>query len=469
MPSNHNRAGAVRPPHRPELSRPMPVVGWLLLALAIGFALVLAYRQTAPPLQISLAAGPEGAGYHAIATRYRDALARRGVTLHIVETSGAAQNLDLIAARRPRVDAALIQGGLAAGRDHPGLVSVGRHFYEPLLIFTRPALGDVDRLGQLAGRRIAVGGEGTGTQILVKRLLAANGVTGDNTTFLALPGVEAEAALMRGEIDAALFVMALDSPITARLLRARDVRLASMARTDAYARRFAFLTPLTLPQGALDLVGDRPARRIDLVAVTAALVVRRETHPAMAYLLAEVASQVHDDQSLLGRMTDEERARDPEFEVADAAMRYYRHGAPFLHRHFPFWVADVLERALLWGVPFAAVLFPLLGGLYRLHQWRVRRQIERWYHRLMAIEGNVANALDTTDYDGLRRRLQALAQEVRSARVPASHTDQVFQLLEHLRAVGDELAFASAGPDGQVDGSRHRLPTRLLRSAARSI
>jgi len=60
-------------------------------------------------------------------------------------------------------DAALLQGGIAAG---DGIQILGAVFTEPFLIFARPTAGvDVPRNpAQWAGLRIAAGDEGSGTR-----------------------------------------------------------------------------------------------------------------------------------------------------------------------------------------------------------------------------------------------------------------------------------------------------------------
>ena len=62
-------------------------------------------------------------------------------------------------------------------------------FFEPVWVFHTGA--DVDRLSQLAGRRIAVGGAGSGTAALARQLLAENGITETTAQLLPVGGAEA--------------------------------------------------------------------------------------------------------------------------------------------------------------------------------------------------------------------------------------------------------------------------------------
>ena len=70
---------------------------------------------------------------------------------------------------------------------------MGRVAYEPVWVFYRGS-ETIDRLSQLQGKRILVGPEGSGTQQLATKLLAASGVTSEIRDARA----DASAALYRG-------------------------------------------------------------------------------------------------------------------------------------------------------------------------------------------------------------------------------------------------------------------------------
>ena len=66
---------------------------WAVLAIAVVVAAVtsavLLVLQTMPPRSIAMATGPEGGAYDVIGKRYQAILARAGVQLRLVSTSGA--------------------------------------------------------------------------------------------------------------------------------------------------------------------------------------------------------------------------------------------------------------------------------------------------------------------------------------------------------------------------------------------
>ena len=226
-----------------------------LLVAALVAALVWVSAQfvePGPPRHIVLASGPASGIYNQYALRYKEILAREGVAVDVRMTRGAADNLGLLLDPKSGVDVAFMQGGVASFPAADGLVMLASLYYEPLWIFYRNT-EPLTRMNELHGKRIAIGTVGSGTRALVAQLFAANGLTNasgvgrDNTDIVALGGDDALRALKAGEIDAALFVGGADTPTIQQALRDPLLKLMSLRRADAYARRFPFLTKLTLP------------------------------------------------------------------------------------------------------------------------------------------------------------------------------------------------------------------------------
>src|SRR5262249_38096676 len=150
----------------------------VLLALAVGLAAVNRFAGPLPPRTLSISTGREGGAYHQFALEYRRLLARQGFTLVIEPGPGSVETVRRVGrgVRPGGVRVGCVQGGRAAGGDAEQLVSLGGLFYEPLWIFHRRALR-LTSLGELRGRRVAAGEEGSGTRVLALQLLAASRVT----------------------------------------------------------------------------------------------------------------------------------------------------------------------------------------------------------------------------------------------------------------------------------------------------
>jgi hypothetical protein len=82
---------------------------------------------------------------------------------------------------------AFVQGGIGDPYGAPGLKSLGSLFYEPVWVLTRGQKAP-RHLGELKGKRIAIGMKGSGTRVLARTLLSANGVHGDNSTLINVGG-----------------------------------------------------------------------------------------------------------------------------------------------------------------------------------------------------------------------------------------------------------------------------------------
>ena len=406
------------------------IVGALLLVVA-SFWLASRYIRPAPPDSFVMSTGPEGGAYHLFARRYRDILARDGVTIELKPSQGSIENLERLNAPGAEVQAALVQAGVAAGGSLNDLRSLGAVYYEPLWIFYRGAR-EATRLNELADRRIAVGPQGSGTRALALELLRAVGADIGRPSVEALGGAAAADALQAGRIDAVFVVGAPDAPIVQRLAKADGIRLLSLSNAEAFARRFPYLTPLTLPSGVVDLAAHVPPREVTLLATTATLVVRADFHPALAFLLLNAASEVHSRAGLLARRGEFPAARESELTLSPEAERYLRDGPPFLRRYLPFWLANLIERMVVLLVPLFAVLVPVFKFLPSLLDWRVRRRVFRWYREVKHLDEELAHDPDPAQAPAMLQRLDEIERGVARTSVPNAYSDYAYNLRTHL-------------------------------------
>src|SRR5450432_2341537 len=113
-------------------------VAAMLVILLCGGVFVVA---TLPPRTIVMATGPKGGANYELGARYREMLAKSGVTLQLRPTSGSVENLQLLRDSTSGVSAALVQGGVANKTEFPGVESLGAISYEPLWLFYRGEIG----------------------------------------------------------------------------------------------------------------------------------------------------------------------------------------------------------------------------------------------------------------------------------------------------------------------------------------
>jgi TRAP transporter TAXI family solute receptor len=410
---------------------------WIFLIVGLGFVVAYQFVQPAPPRSIVISTGGESGAYYQFAKRYAAILARSGVTLEVKASAGSLENIERL--KNDEAQVGFVQGGVIEPKDDPdevddsGLLSLGSVFYEPVWVFYR---GDkrLDRLTQLQGKRIAIGQEGSGIRQLAQRLLDANEIRG-NGKLLPLSGLAAAEELQQGRIDAAFIIAAESAPVVQVLLRSPGVRVMSFAQANAYQRHFPFLTRLTLPQGAADLVRDIPPRDIKVLAPTANLIVRGDLHPALQTLLLQAVSEVHGKSGFFQSAGEFPAYKDQLLPLSPEAARYFLSGSPFLQRYLPFWLAVLFDRLIVLLVPIIALLIPLLKVAPALYTWRVRSKIFRSYGELKFLEDDIHHRFDPAKVADYRSRLDALDDEASQLHVPLGFTDLVYTLREHVNLV----------------------------------
>lgn len=413
----------------------------LLRALALTVALVAAalwvsfqFLQPAPPRRIVLASGAEGGLYHRHAQRYREILARDGVTVEERMTSGAGDNLRLLLDPGSGVEVAFMQGGVATSPAADELVMLASLYYEPLWVFYRGA-GTITQLNALSGKRLAVGLPGSGTWAIAAPLLAANGVTAQNTKLLPLGTGDALRALRAGETDAALLVGGAQTEDILGALRDPSLKLMNFSRPEAYERRFPYITKLTLPAGMIDLALDVPDRDVALIGTRSMLAARDGLHPALVNLLTDAAREIHGGQGSFEAAGEFPNTAQVDLRVSPDADRHHRFGPSLLYRYLPFWAAAFVERAVIVLVPLLVVLVPLLNVLPQILRWRVRARIYRWYGELALLERDVATRRAPLPIDKWLQDLDRIQRAAEQIHPPTSYASEAYTLREHIGLV----------------------------------
>lgn len=421
-------------------------LGPALIVVVLAFLLAWYFMPPPPPRQVTIATGGETGGYYAFGKRYAEVLARHGVRLNVRTSAGSIENLKHLMDPKSGVHIALMQGGIGNSQVAPSLLSVGRVFHEPLWIFYRG--GDIERLGDLNGKRLAVGIAGSGTRALVDDILKAGKIGAGNATLLPITGQPAVDALKRGEIDAVFLALAPQAPLIQDLVRDKSIKLMSLAQAEALTKVFPYLARLTLPQGVFDLAANIPDRDVTMVAPKAGLIVQNELHPAIIALLAEAAQEVHGRGSLFAKAGEFPTQTDPEFDMDPDALRYYKSGPTFWKRILPFWIANLMERAIVFLVPLLTVLIPLVKVLPAIYKWRFRQRLLHWYGRLKEVEENVASLPAGPDARAtaasLHNQLDGIDEAVSRLPVPLQFAEQFYNLRNHLDLVRERLKAKAA-------------------------
>ena len=455
-----SRALAVRDYFRAHhLSLIIPMIAAVLIACSLLWVGIVAMRPL-PPHTVVMVTGPEGGAFYEMGKHYQELLAHQGIKLQLLPTGGAVENLARLRDQRSGVEVGFLQGGITSEKESPGLESLGTLFYEPLWFFYRG-----DRRGKgsdaahmqgrglefLRGGKISIGPEGSGTKVLALELLARNGIDQKFAQLLSLTHREAGEKLLQGEIDAAFMMTGWDSPVVRRLISDEKIEIISFPRADAYVALYPFLNKLTVPAGVGDLAKNRPPNDVILFAPKASLVVRRDLHPAIQYLLLDAAQQIHTRPGIFQKSGQFPAAESIDLPLSENAIQFYKSGRPFLQRHLPFWLAVFIDRLLILLIPLVGVIYPLVRFMPALYTLEIRWRINRLYGELRFLEKDLESQGVEPDIYDLNERLDRLEEKANHLRVPLFVATQLYTLRMHISLVRERLKRRETTPNASDD------------------
>jgi uncharacterized protein len=400
------------------------------------------------PTRVVMATGAPGGAYEGFGKKYAEIFKREGVTLELKSTKGSVENLTLLLDSGNDIEAAFLQTGIATEAQHDELISLGSLFYEPLWVFYREPANKValTRITELADKRIAIGSIGGGTRPVSEALLAANNITATNARFSDAAPAEAAELLQRGELDVFFFVAAPSSPLVQALMHAPKVRLMNMDTADAYSRVMPALGKIVIPRGVMDLKNDLPGEDVHTLAATATLVAMDSLHPAIAYLFVKAAREVHAGGSLLHAQREFPNVtRFQEFSVPENVALLYNEGTPFLYRHMPFWLANLVQRMWILLIPLGALLMSASNIVPKVMGYRMNFRITNIYRAARKLEDDIIHAamrgetIDQATQTAFAEQLRALDSRTDHLRGPATTLKTWYELRSHLALVRTRL------------------------------
>jgi TRAP transporter TAXI family solute receptor len=412
----------------------------LVILLVVIFLSWMGYRflQPFPPKTLVLATGMEGGSYGAFGELYRQVLARYGIHVVLRPTSGAVENMRLLGDKRQAVQAGFVQGTVGAIDEGSNLVSLGGMAYTPLWIFYG-GKDTYDDLMQLKGKRIAIGPEGSGVRKYALQLLKAAGVTGPPAEFRDLSYAEANRALLDGRVDAIMIFGAPDSLLVSELLHAKDIKLMSMSQAEAYSRLFPDLSHVVLPRGIIDPGRRDPPADIHLLSPTTNLIVRKDLHPALVYLLLKASVEIHGGATWVSKAGEFPNLTKQDDPISEQAQRFYRSGGSWLYAYLPFWAATFVDRLTLILISLGMIIVPLIGIAPWVYSWRNRSRYYPMYRELRKLEREILENRPTGNIADYVARLDRMEDAVSRIRTSVAFYDELYILKEHIRTVRGKL------------------------------
>ncbi len=353
-----------------------------IAAAVVGCAVVLigglAYLSMAGEAgsrKIVIATGPETGTYHAIGSAFGALLEIKGIvgSASVLMTEGSAENMDLIGGEGGRADFALIQSDTRAN-SHARLVA---SLYEEHLhiLVAEDLASEIRTIYDLRGRRVSLGGVGSGTRQVAQLVLAHFKI--EIGVDLAVPPAELAAGFLAREIDAAFVLTAIPSRTIELLSREDTVRFLPLGdaqevgnEADGLALVHPSLHATVIPHSTY---GRFPEQPILTVGVTAQFIASREVD---ASLVRHVTKALFEERSNFGFGSEPIAA-------AQHIRERYRPGASSLPYH-PGAVAYYTRRQPPFLVEYAetlSLLLTVMVGLYSgyiaFREWARRRRKNR--------------------------------------------------------------------------------------------
>jgi uncharacterized protein len=433
----------------PRVWKPLVImIPWAAIVLA---ALYIAYRlvDPLPPRHLAIAAGMAGSGYDNFARQYARILARHGVELEIRNSAGAVENLGLLRDPASGVQAALTTFGVTQPADADMHYSLGGIFDAAIFIFYRNA-EPITVFAQFRGKRLSIGMPGTALRSLILAVLKATDALDSSTHFLDLDYTQAIDALIAGEIDVAILPQLDGSPLQ-RALGVPGIQLMSVAQAEAIAKTVPGLKHVVLWRGLIDLSRDIPNSDIDLLASRNRLLVRKDLHPALQYLLLEAMREVHWPAGPFNRLGEFPAEQPNDLPLSPTAEAFYRSGPTFWQRYTSFWLTSLLNRIVFFVIPVVATLIPIIGFALPFYRWLHGRRIGQLHRDLGSLERELARSADKSRLFEHQTRIAEIESAVRSLKVSRPFEADLHRLRIHLRMVEEDINRLRAVIDGATN------------------
>jgi hypothetical protein len=416
---------------------------WFVALLALGLLALLlglmAWVRPGVPTDIVIVAGPEGSRTHRWAERYAKYARVHSLRAQVVSTAGSGdvltvlEGLDERAARR--TVGFLQSGAEQTGHDVDAAADVqalGSLYFEPIWVIVGAESG-ISNVADLASARVYWGQPGSEAREAAEKLAQVYEIELPVEAELdAWTASEAAAALIKGEINAGIFVGTSDGVQT--LLADDSLRPLSALHSEVFTRLHPEVGALRIPEGLFSLAKMVPREDIVVMAPTMNLVAHEGFHPALVDLFLDAATLFHSRATLFSEQGEFPGERYTSLAMNPDAVSYYKGGPKGLRKYLPFWVAAVIDQIINIGLPFIVVLSTVFKGIPVYLEWKLKLELMKFWKRLAAIEKDPQH-----DPEESLAQLDAIEAESSTLRTPGMHLPSYFELRQEIHDMRDRL------------------------------
>ena len=422
---------------------------WLLLCVLLAVLMgIWWFADPPPPSHISMATGAPGGSQYELGKKYAAFFAKKGITINLIQTTGAVENLSLLTGNAHPVDTGFIQAGTVdpATLQDKGLVSLGAIEYTPIWFFYRgPLRKEVDfeavngRLKYFPNAKISIGTPGNGTYAQTIHILETAGVNPNDPQFVKLSGKQSVDALLRGQIDAAFIADAHQASNVTTLVNDPNIHFSSIKWDAGFVRLLPYLQVLDIPAGGVNMAQKIPPEDVRLLVTTTHLLVDQKLHPAIQYLFLAAEKEINGHPGFFAHRGEFPSFKGSGLPESPVFQRYEQNGQPWLMNYLPFWLAELMNRLAVIVLPFLAIAYPLLSSLPKFKTQQIYMRINRMYGILKGYELELAQGYDASLVDGYLEKLDHLEYQALKLKVPKNMSTDYYALRTNNNYVRDCL------------------------------
>jgi TRAP-type uncharacterized transport system substrate-binding protein len=242
-----------------------------VLALIVLLVALYDPRPSLRHVKVAVASGSTTGNYYATIEKIGAQVARQKGRLQNLPSAGSVENIQRLieAAENCRVQFALVQDGIEWPPGHP-LELIGRlPQSESLILLGR----DADRITapeQLRGLRIGIGPVGSGTEYLMRGVMAQLSSLDLKTSTQSID--RQLDMLQRGELDLGAMVISDEAQLVVQAVRDRNLQILSIPDAGSLARRLPFARLGTIEAGQYDYARRLPPERKQVLNVDTLLI-----------------------------------------------------------------------------------------------------------------------------------------------------------------------------------------------------
>ena len=404
---------------------------WLPLSIVVcAIIILLILADPAPPRHVLIGSGPPGSSHELLAKKYAEFFSRYGITLELVPSHGAVENLQHLQDQKNPLMVAFSLSGAASLGNNKGISSLGSIDYHPLWFFYRESAykGEANRFTDMAKLKVNIGAKGSGTNLIAQQLLKMNQVPGDSKNFSHFSSKEAIEKLGKEELDGIFIVDEYSSPNIQKLLSMKGLKIADFVRAEAYSRLDPSFELVDVPRGSLNLHDDNPPKNINLIAVTTEILVNDQLHPAIQTLFLIAAKSINGQQSFFAKEGEFPSFKNTKFARSSEAELFYQKGAPWLMNYLPFWLAEFFNRMTILLLPFLVIIYPVIRSTPNYYINRIRSKINAIYGEIKFFEQDLLNSFEFTNKVAYLQKIDDLEKRALDMKVPKSLSGEYYTL-----------------------------------------